>query len=75
MTWVVDGQTYEIRDQLKRLGCKWNARKGRWEAPSAAIHAAVRQIQDAHARRATDEIRRLLSDLSVPPTQQESEDG
>lgn len=30
-TWLwIDGQTYEVKEQLKALGCKWSRNKKRW---------------------------------------------
>lgn len=30
-TWLwIDGKTYEVKEQLKELGCKWSRSKKRW---------------------------------------------
>ena len=30
-SWLwIDGETYEVREQLKKLGCKWSRNKQKW---------------------------------------------
>lgn len=30
-TWLwIDGSTYEVKERLKKLGCKWSRNKKRW---------------------------------------------
>ncbi len=38
------GDTYAVRDELKRLGCKWHALRERWVAPNAALLASAMEV-------------------------------
>ena len=46
---AVTGQTYEVKDALKTLGCRWNGKV--WVAPDAKTHKQACDVRDAHNRR------------------------
>lgn len=38
---TIDGNTYPVKDQLKALGARWNARIMKWEVPDDKVEAAA----------------------------------
>src|SRR4051794_39751233 len=48
---AITGETYEIRDQLKQMGCSWNADENFWVAPDATAQAHGQALADAEPLR------------------------
>ncbi len=38
---LITGNTYPVRDQLKAMGCRWNAAAKAWEAPESVAEKAA----------------------------------
>lgn len=66
---AVTGDTYPIKNDLKKLGCRWNGAV--WVAPDERTYKAACAIRNAHARKrfAKIQIRNPLAQapLPVPP--------
>jgi len=42
----IEGNTYEVKDDLIKLGCQWDAERKQWYAPDAEIAAQAQAIID-----------------------------
>lgn len=43
----ISGDTYDVRDQLKKLGCSWNEELRAWCAPDEGVRAQGQALADA----------------------------
>lgn len=43
----LEGNSYPVREQLKALGCKWNAKERQWFAPESVIDEAATLVREA----------------------------
>jgi Txe/YoeB family toxin of Txe-Axe toxin-antitoxin module len=41
---TITGNTYPVKDQLKQMGCKWNADQKCWVAPNKDVYDKAKAI-------------------------------
>ena len=69
----IGGNTYDVKDKLKALGCRFDGSRRCWVAPNAAVYQQACSVRDAHKpapkakRCGTFSAQQQLTPPSTPP--------